>query len=48
MAVDVDKDILRLQVPIQDALLVNVLQPKEHLREVKFGFLLRKFLLALK
>lgn len=47
VAVDVDKDIFRLEVAIKHILAVDVLKAKQDFCEIKLGFLLTKYSLVL-
>jgi len=44
MTIDVDEDILRLDISIHNIQIMQILQPFQHLREVKLGLLLRELL----
>lgn len=44
VAIDINKDVLRLDVPVDNVQAVNVLKSLEQLAEVELGLLLRKLL----
>lgn len=44
MTVNVDQNVLRLNISVDNALVMNILHALQHLYEVKFGLLLCKLL----